>query len=839
MLQVTLASVWARRRRLLGTSVAVVLGVAFLTGTLLLGDTISANFERLFSQVSANTDVVVRNATSTSSEPNANRGLIDESLLGTVRNVNGVQRAEAQVLGYGSLLGRDGTAIGGNGPPRQAGSWITDPALNPYRLVEGRAPRGAREVVVNRGAAKSGDLRLGDTTVVQTPDPIRVTIVGIATFGDADGFGQTTFTAFTLNSAQAHVTHQPGRVSTILVKAVPGVGSDELRARIQTVLPHRVQAITGRALTDERLGQLTFLDALRALLVVFAGIALVVATLTINNTFSITVAQRTRELALLRAVGASRRQVRGSVSIEALVLGVVASVIGVGAGFGVATGLKGMFEAFGGALPAGGLTVRPVALGIGFAVGLLVAFVAAQLPSRRAAAIPPVAALRELDTEPRTGLGRRGWVGAGLLAGGGAVGVVAAVGGGPVVVAALAALLLVTGALVVAPAAFSPMAQAFGALLGRLRGVNGRFAAHNARRNPRRSAATATALVVGIAVVSLITVLVASLKATVDSDVKAAFGADLVVNTEFFGGSQLSPRAVQELRASPAVARAIGVAQAPVLLDGKSTVVTATEPDHIGDVARVHPTTGSFRDVGARGIAISKSVSGDKHWRVGTAIGVTFDDGTTERLSVRAVYETNKLVGGVVMPASIWFEHTAQPTLRSVFVTIRPGVTTLEARRAIDPIATRYGGEVQDGGQYANAATGGLDLLLGIVYVLLALAIVIALLGIANTLSLAVYERRREIGLLRAVGETRRQVRSVLRLESVIVSSFGTLLGLTLGALLGWILFSAVDDTGTFSVPVGSLLVIAVAGAIAGVLAAWRPARRASRIAILDGIASS
>ena len=691
---------------------------------------------------------------------------------------------------------------------------------------------------MNRGAANAGDLHLGDTTVVQTPDPIRVTIVGIATFGDADGFGQTTFTAFTLPAAQADVTHQPGRVSTILVKAAPGVSSNELRARISSVLPRGVQAITGSDLTDERLDQLDFLDILRALLVVFAGIALVVATLTINNTFSITVAQRTRELALLRAVGASRRQVRGSVSLEALTVGVVASVVGVVAGFGVATGLKGLFDAFGGALPAGGLTVRPLAIVVGFTVGVLVAFVAAQLPSRRAAAIPPVAALRELDTEPRRGIGRRGTIGAAALLAGTAVGVVGAVGGGTVA-AAVGSVLLVTGTLMVAPAVFVPVAQGFGAVLARARGVSGRFAAQNARRNPRRSAATATALVVGIAVVSLITVLVASLKATVDDDVEAVFGADLVVNTEFFGGSQLSPRAVDELRASPAVERVVGVAQAPVLLDGDSTVITATEPDDITTVATVRTTAGAFREVGARGIAISEDVADDEAWNVGTAITATFNDGSSERVRVRAIYEANALLGGVVMPAETWLEHTDQPTLRSAFITLRPGVTTVDARRALDPIATRYGGEVQSLGQYTNAATGGLDLLLGIVYVLLALAIVIALLGIANTLSLAVYERRREIGLLRAVGETRRQVRSVLRLESVIVSGFGTLLGLALGALLGWILFSAVADDGTFRVPIGSLFVIAVVGAVAGVLAAWRPARRAARIPILDAIAAS
>jgi putative ABC transport system permease protein len=839
MVKLTLESLWARRRRSVGTCVAVALGVAFLVGTLLLGDTLSANFERLFTQVSADTDVVVRNATATSFEPDATRGLVDESLLQSVRQVNGVQHAEAQVLGYGSLLGRDGGAIGGNGPPRQAGSWITDPALNPYRLVEGRAPRGPHEVVVNRGAAKSGGLKLGDTTVVQTPDPVRVTIVGIATFGDLDGLGDTTFTAFTLTAAQENVTRQPGKVSTVLVKAVPGVASNELRDRIAHVLPHGVEAITGQQLIDEQLDALTFLDAIRVFLVVFAGIALVVAMLTINNAFSITVAQRTRELALLRAVGASRKQLRRSMSIEALAIGLTGSLLGAVAGFGVASGLKAVFDAFGGALPAGGLTVRPLAIGIGFAVGLLVPLVAAQLPARRAAAIPPVAALRELDHETRRRVGLRTGIGAGLLLAGAGTGLEAPSGDGSVILAALASAVVVVGTLMVAPAVLPSIAAAFGAVLTRMRGVTGRFAAQNARRNPTRAAATAAALVVGIAVVSLITVFVASLRATLDANVDTAFRANLVVNTEFFGGSQLSPRALDALRASPVVSRAVGIAQAPILLDGESTTITATDVDLVGSVVNVETNAGSLHDLGNDGIAVDHSTARDNKWTLGTRVGATFSDGATEAVTVRAIFDRNQLLGEVVMPTALWTVHTAQPTLRRAFIVTNPGVTLAQARRAIVPIAERYGAEVQDRAEYTTAATGGLDLLLGVVYVLLALAIVIALLGIANTLSLAVYERRREIGLLRAVGESRRQVRSVLRLESFIVSSFGTVLGLVLGAFLGWVLFATVSDNGTFSMPLGPLVVIATGGGVAGVLAAWRPARRASRVAILDSIATT
>jgi putative ABC transport system permease protein len=345
MVTLTLRTMRARGRRLLSSGVAIVLGVAFLVGTLVLGDTLSANFTRLFNDVSAGTDVVVRLAATVGSSgaPDQDRGLIDSSLAATVQAVDGVAAVEGQVVGYGSLLGRDGDPIGGNGPPRQAGSWVTDPSLNPYELVEGRAPARPDEVVVNRGAAAAGDLAVGDTTVVQTPEPVTVTIVGIATFGGTDGLGQTTWTAFTLEGAQANVTRQPGKVSTLLATVRPGLDADAVRDRVAAALPPGVEAITGKRLAQERIDAISaeFLTMLRTFLTAFAGIALLVATLTINNAFSITLAQRTRELALVRVVGASRRQLRRSVTFEALLLGAVASAIGAVAGLGVAGLLKG------------------------------------------------------------------------------------------------------------------------------------------------------------------------------------------------------------------------------------------------------------------------------------------------------------------------------------------------------------------------------------------------------------------------------------------------------------------------------------------------------------------
>jgi putative ABC transport system permease protein len=851
MIRISLTSLWARKRRLAGTAAAVILGVAFLTGTLVLGDTLSHNFDQLFADVSAGTDVVVRKSMVVEAErgPDDTRAPVDESLVDTVRSVDGVAAAEGQVVGYGALIGRDGDPIGGNGPPRLAGSWITDPELNPYHVVEGRAPEAPDEVVVNRGAAKAGHLEVGDTATVQVPDPIEVTIVGIATFGDADGLGTSTWTAFTLDAAQQYILGQTGggdgQVNTVLVRADSGVSSAEVRDQISRVLPGDTEAITGSDLAGERSDQVAtnFLNMLRTFLVVFAGVALVVATLSISNTFSITVAQRTRELALLRAVGASRRQVRRSVTVEALGLGIVAAAIGAVGGLGVAGLLKGMFDAFGFALPAGGLAVRPLSIAVGLVVGVGATVIAAQSAARRAARMTPVEALRETSAETRVISRRRTTVGIGLLlAGVGAA--VAATVSGTLLAVAVGAVSLVAGTLVLAPIALSPVAGSLGGLLRRARGVNGMMAEQNARRNPRRSAATATALVVGVAVVSLFTVFAASLKATLADQLAGDFGADLAVTTPTFGGGRLSDTAAAEVAQVDGVQAAIGLGGGSVLIHGDDTMVTATEPDQLDDVAGVRAVAGSLDDVGRDGLAVSETKAEDEGWTVGDRVETTFVDGTTQTLTVDAVYADNSLLGNLVLADQLWTAHTSQPLVRTVLVEVADGTSIDQARSAIEPVAERLGGDVQDAEEFAGAETQALDLMLSIIYVLLALAIVIALLGISNTLSLAVHERRRELGLLRAVGQTRRQVRSVLRLEAVIVSAFGTLVGLTLGGFLGWALFATVASqsdslSSHFALPLAQLAVITVLGALAGVLAARRPARRAARLPVLEAIATT
>ncbi len=372
MLRLVISSVRANVRRLLSTSIAVCLGVALLAGTMVLGDTLQANFDSLFQSALGKSDAVVRSANTLTTDGEFAQDLIDGSLADELADVDGVAAVAPQIEGFGQLTGADGEKLGGNGPPTLAGNWIDDPDLNPYELVEGRAPdarRGRDQPGRGQGRRPGGRRH----TIVATPEPVEVTIVGIATFGGEDGLGPTTFTAFTLAGAEEHVTGQPGGVTSLLVQADDGVSQDELVARIADVTPDGVEVISGAELVDEANDEINadFLGFLRTFLLVFAGVALLVATFSINNTFSIIAAQRQRSSALLRAIGADRRQVLWSLAGESLVVGVVASAVGLGLGFALAQGLKALFDAFGFALPAGGLTIRTTTLVIAPLVGLL------------------------------------------------------------------------------------------------------------------------------------------------------------------------------------------------------------------------------------------------------------------------------------------------------------------------------------------------------------------------------------------------------------------------------------------------------------------------------------
>ncbi|MGX1220146.1 putative ABC transport system permease protein [Streptomyces ambofaciens] len=738
--RLSVSSLRAHKRRFAGTFLAVVLGVAFLAGTLVMGDTLRASFDTMFGNAAGGTDAVVRSADAitTPGESQGVRQPVSTDLVRTVERVPGVAAAAPSIQGAGQLVGADGDPIGGQGPPTLAGNWITDPELNPYRLAEGRAPQRSGEVVVNRGAAEQGGLAIGDTTTLRTPDPVEVTVVGLATFGGEDGMAQVTFTGMTRADAEKYLTARPGEAASIQVRAGPGVGQRELVDRLTPVLPEGVEAITGEESAAENTDMISsqFLSLFTTFLLVFSGIALLVATFSIHNTFAIVVAQRTRENALLRALGASRRQVTAATLVEAAAVAATASAAGLAGGIGIAAGLQALFPAIGFPFPDGALVISALSLLLPLAVGVVVCLGSALLPAARAGSTAPLAALRETAADTSGASRVRAVTGTGLLVLALALTLVGVLLAPSVWPAGAGAVLTLASFVVLGPVASTTAVRVLGAPLDRLRGVTGVLARRNALRSPKRTAATAGALMIGVAVVSLFTVFGASLKATMDQTVSRSFAGDVAVSAPSFGagGSGLSPRlagAVQEL---PEVDTAVGLGRGVADVDGQGRALTVTDPVALNrtfDLGTVH---GSLDDLGTDGIAVTRSEAEKRGLTTGDTTRLTFTDGRSGTFTVRAVYGQSELAGDYVITRAAWAPHRTQDSDTLVAVAFEDGVGADAGKAAVEQVADRYGNpEVQTREEYAQSSAGGIDMMLTLVYALLALAVLIALLGIANT----------------------------------------------------------------------------------------------------------
>ncbi|MFJ8822638.1 ABC transporter permease [Streptomyces sp. NPDC102467] len=842
-------SLSAHKRRFAGTFTAVLLGVAFLAGTLVMGDTLRASFDSMFAGAGSGTDAVVRSTgvITTPGESQGARRPVDAALAAALAEVPGIAAAAPNIQGAGQLVGADGKPIGGQGPPTLAGNWIDDPELNAYRVAEGRAPRAPGEVVVNRGAAEKGDLKIGDTTVLRTPDPVRVTIVGLATFGGEDGMAQVTFTGMTRADAEKYLTARPGEAASIQVRAGPGVSQRELADRLTAHLPAGVEAITGQEAARENTDMISgqFLNLFTTFLLVFSGIALLVATFSIHNTFAIVVAQRGRENALLRVLGASRRQVTASTLVEAGVVAVLASAAGLAGGIGIAAGLQALFPVIGFPFPEGELVISAVSMLLPTAVGIVVCLGSALLPALRAGRTAPLAALRETAVDDSGASRRRALIGSVLGAAALALTLVGVLASPSIVLAGTGAVLVLASFVVLGPVTSTVAVSVLGSPLDKLRGVTGGLARRNALRSPKRTAATAGALMIGVAVVSLFTVFGASLKATMNETVDRSFAGDVAVSAPSFGagGSGLSPRLAPAVAERPEVATAVGLGKGVADVDGKGRALTVTDPAALAKAFDLGTVQGLMDDLGPNGLALTRAEADKQHLKVGDTARLTFTDGKREAFTVRAVYARSDLAGDYVITRAAWAPHRTQDADTLVSVTFKDGVSTADGTAAVEKVASAYGNpEVQTRDAYARSSASGIDMMLTLVYALLALAVLIALLGIANTLTLAVHERTRELGLLRAVGQTRAQLRAMVRWESVLVAAFGTAGGLVLGGFLGWVLVEASDGASdsafAFALPPVRLLVVALVGLVAGALAGLRPASRAARLDVLRAIAT-
>ncbi|MFF3491921.1 ABC transporter permease [Streptomyces sp. NPDC002795] len=847
--RLSLTSLRAHKRRFAGTFSAVLLGVAFLAGTLVMGDTLRASFDSMFAGAGSGTDAVVRsgNVITTPGESQGTRRPVDASLADDLAKVPGVAAAAPNIQGAGQLVDAHGEPIGGQGPPTLAGNWIDDPELNAYQLADGRTPHNSGEVVINRGAAKTGDLLVGDTTTLRTPDPVKVTIVGLATFGGEDGMAQTTFTGMTRADAEKYLTPKPGEASTIQVRAGPGVSQQELVDSLTGHLPKGVEVVTGQESVQENTDMISgqFLSLFTTFLLVFSGVALLVATFSIHNTFAIVVAQRSRENALLRALGAARRQIASATLVEATAVAVVASAAGIAGGIGIAAGLQALFPAIGFPFPEGDLVISPLSMLLPLAVGIVVCVGSALLPALRAGRTAPLAALRESTVDDSGASRRRAVIGGVLGVAAIAATLVGVLVSPSITLAGIGAVLVLASFVVLGPVASTSAVRALGAPLDRLRGATGGLARRNALRSPKRTAATASALMIGVAVVSLFTVFGASLKATMDQTVNRSFAGDVAVSTPSFGagGSGLSPKLASAIAERPEVATAVGLGSGVADVEGKGRALTVTDPAVLAKSFDLGTVSGSMDDLGKNGIAITRSEADSRHLAVGDTARLAFTDGKKEPFTVRAVYGQSELAGDYVISREAWSPHRTQDADRLVSVTFKDGVSTADGTKAVEKVAAAYGNpDVQTRDAYAQSSASGIDMMLTLVYALLALAVVIALLGIANTLTLAVHERTRELGLLRAVGQTRGQLRAMVRWESVLVAAFGTAGGLVLGGFLGWVLVKASDGASdsafAFALPPGRLAIVALVGLAAGALAGLRPARRAARLDVLRAIAT-
>jgi putative ABC transport system permease protein len=841
MWRTTLRSIAAHRRRLLATGAAVLLGVAFVSGTLVLINTLTSGFSDILADANAGTDALVRSSVEVGSEDATERGLIDRSVADAVAAVDGVAAVAPRIEGDGRIVGGDGDPIGGG--PTIAGNWVEDDRLNPYDLAEGRAPAAPGEVVIDKAAAEEGDLAVGDRTVVRTPDPVDVTIVGLATFGTADGRGSATYAGFTTNFAETVLMREPGKASSIAVAAEPGVSQGELVGRLDAVLPDGVEALTGAELTRELEEGIQGDDneSFQQALLLFAGVALVVATFSIYNTFSILTAQRTRESALLRALGASRGQVLRSVAAEALAVGLLASVGGIAAGMGLATGLLAFMDALGLSTPASSPVLDASAVVAALAVGVTVTLLASLVPALRASRVAPLAALRDVAVD-RSATSRRRAAAGVVITGAGIALTIVGVTGEAQPVAGLGALATLIGVVVLGPVAARSAAAVLGAPLAARRDMSGVLARRNAMRNPRRTAGTAVSLLIGVAVVSLFTVVADSLKQSIDDLVRKQFAGDLVIVGEGRGGlsTDLAP-AVAEV---PEVDAASPIGGAPLRIDGRDTLATTLDPTTILSVVDLGVRDGSLRDLRPDQVAISVGYAQEHGLALGDPVTVEYPDGATRRPTVGAVYANDDLItsGGIALPREAFLPHTSRRVDVNMLINLADGVSDAEGEAAVQRVADRFDApDVQTNQEFTQSIAGEIDVLLTVVYVLLILAIVIALMGITNTLSLSIHERTRELGLLRAVGQTRRQTRAMVRGEALIVALFGTVGGLGLGVFLGWALVSAlaIDGfTSSFAVPTVSLAVVLALGALVGVVAAVRPAHRAARMDVLSAIAT-
>ncbi|MGH9133111.1 MAG: ABC transporter permease [Ilumatobacteraceae bacterium] len=843
--RITRKSMRARWGRSVFIGLAIMLGVSFVAGSFVLADSLRSTFDNLFSELTKDVDLEVR-STLTVDNIQAQRDPIPASLADDVAGVEGVAIVEPSINRFAQMLDQDSEPIETQGAPTFGGSWTGPSGISGVELKDGEAPDGPGEVAIDKATADRADYEVGDDIdIVFDSGTESFQIVGLIGLGNADGFGGATIALFEPTTAR-EVLGAGDTYDVIDIKVADGADVAGVRSAIEDVLPPRTEVVTGEQVSEEAADDINSIISIFGNgLLAFAFITAFVSAFIINNVFGITITQRLRELALMRAVGASTKQVRRMIVAEALIISVTATVLGILGGLAVAKGLIALFNAAGAGFPSTPLEVQPRTVVVSVLVGVGVTLLSVLVPSRRAARIPPVAAMRpELGFEALSA-SRRLIAGAvvtlvgavlftiGLfLSPGGTIGLIALAGGG--------ALLIFLGIASLSTTVARPVSRLLGAPIQKLFGTPGRLARENASRAPRRTARTASALMIGVALVSAASVFASSLRDTFGRVLDRAITADYIVTDESFQGL---PPLVEENMAGLDVLQAVSPFRFIFgTVDDDDKQFTAVDPAAFPELVDLDVTDGGFDSLDDGGLMLHKDPAADLDLAIGDTVDVVFQNGVEQTLAVRGIFDDGSLGSNwYISITTLEAVSELPPRDQFVLAKLADGVDPDAARPEIQATLEEFPqADLQSNAEFREQQEAQINQLLAIITGLLSMAMIIAIIGIAITLALSVFERTREIGLLRAVGMTRRQLRRTVRWEAVIVSVFGAVVGIAVGLALGVALSIAVPVSviDGITVPYPTIIAVLIGAVVAGVFAAWYPARKASKMDVLEAIAT-
>jgi putative ABC transport system permease protein len=845
-----------RKGRILLTGIAIALGVALMAGTYILTDTIDHSFAEIFQTANKGKDVVITPTQTLGSQVRSQTSPVTEQMLETVRATTGVAAASGAIFTPGAFLDSAGKRLTTGGAPAFIGS-LQPPRFESFKAVKGHFPLTGSEVAIDEATAERGALKIGQQMIVAGSAPARrYTIVGILKFGGGQSFGGAG-AALLIPAEAQRVTGEIGRYDQINVAAAPSLTPSQLRERIRAQLPGTVQVRTGSEQASQETSELEKnLGFLQTFLLIFAYVAVFVGAFIIFNTFSITIAQRTREFGLLRTLGASRSQIMRAVVEEGLMLGLLGAALGLLGGIALAPGLKALFKSFGVDLPATGIVIETRTVVVSVLVGVLVTVVAGFAPAMRATRVPPLAAMREGVEIPRRTPITRGRYAVPVLLGLVVLRLVVALvqseSFGTIAITVVIGFILLYVRLRQRKTGpryrvTRTLAHGVGSVV-RWRGVTARLAEENSIRQPGRTLTTAAALTVGIALVTIVAILAAGLKATIDSAVDREFAGNLIVENSSANQEAGIPATVAPaLRHVPGVATVTPIAFTVGRLhtSASNESITAIEPESFERTYRIEWHQGSNATLLAldeSGTVVKKGFAESHHLKVGQPLEVLTPTGQHVRLTVDGIAQDNAgLLGDLTITLALARRAFGQREDALNFVTYAPGYTNAQVQPAVNRLLATFFPQTRSrtATQFKEDQAKAVNGLLAFIYVLLALSVIVSLFGIVNTLILSIYERTRELGMLRAIGTSRSQIRAMIRYESVITALIGGIFGLVIG-VVGAVLLTTLALSGSGyvqSYPVGTLIILLVVAALAGVLAAQIPARRASRLDMLSALA--